>query len=180
MANQDLPHGLRYLRRRGGGPFQVATMVKLAAFGTAIFKQDVVIEKAGSSTEGKVVEPWASATPGTTFPSGVSFTYSPLSTRAVHFINIDPQAIFEGQDNNDTDGFTAANEGLNVNVEAGAGSATTKISGHELDESTIATTAALDCKILGLYPALDNAYGSWARIEVLFNQHRGNALAAGV
>ncbi len=180
MANVDNPHGLRYLRRQGGGPFLTDVMTKLAAFGTAIFKQDAVIEKAGSSVSGKVVEPWASATPGTTFASGVAMTYGALSTLTTHFINVDPQAIFEAQDNNDTDGFTAANEGLNVNIEAGAGSTTNKISGHELDESTIAVTAALDCKILGLYRAQDNAYGSWARIEVIFNQHRRNPLAAGV
>lgn len=180
MANEDRPHGLAPIGRIGGGPIWVrGDFNKLAAFATGIFENDVVMQKAGDATFGKVVEPGLT-TPGTTLPSGVAMNFAAASVASVHFIITDPWAIFEMQDNNDTDGFTAANEGLNANIETNAGGSVTHLSGGELDESTIATTSTLDLHILGLYNDPKNAYGSFSRVEVIFNKHRMFPSSAGV
>jgi len=179
MANTDNPHGLAILRRHGGGPVETKWFTKLANFGTAIFKNDTVMQKAGDATSGAIIEPGLT-TPGTTLPSGVSANYGAVSTLTSHMVYTDWDAVFEAQDNNDTDGFTAANNGLNGNIECNAGSTTTKLSGHELDESTFNTSGSRDVKLLGLFPDPTNAYGSWARVEVIFNQHRMGYGVAGV
>ena len=93
---------------------------------------------------------------------------------------VSPDCLYEAQDNADTDGFAAADLGLNVNLELNAGSSTTKISGHELDESTVDVTASLDVHMIELFNVPDNAHGSHARIVVMFNKHRMNPVAVGV
>lgn len=175
MANVDNPHGLRPLGRvLGGGEAEIQWMQKDASEGTAIFIWDAVNREADGNLDA------ASATPGTTLYSGVSLNYGAASTLTDHAIIISPDALFEAQDNSDTDGFAAADMGLNVNLELNAGSSISQISGHELDESTINTTNSLDMKLLRLYPVVDNAYGAFGRFEVMFNKHRMAAGVAGV
>src|SRR6185503_789078 len=162
MANVDNPHGLAVIRRRGGGPLETQVMRKLVGFGTAIFKNDVVMQKAGDATYGAVVEPGLT-TPGTTQPSGVALHWDAASHAADIWVFTDWDVVMEAQDNNDTDGFTQANKGLNGNIECSAGNATTKLSGHELDESTF-NTATRDVHLIDLFKDPNNAYGSWARV----------------
>lgn len=167
MANRDNPHGLLPVGRTlHGGPGMVMERSKPATDGTAIFLFDAVaIATAGAITAGR----------GAAF-MGVALNGGALSTLTNHLIIADPLAVFDVQDNDDTDGVTEANIGKNADLECNAGSATTGISGHELDESSINTTNTLDVMILGLVNAPDNAYGEHARVEVVFNRH---ALAIG-
>jgi hypothetical protein len=175
MANRDNPHGLRPLMRTlGGGYPTVQMMQKDASEGAAIFMWDAVNREADGNIEAN------SATPGTTKFSGVSLNHGAASTLTNHVVITSPSAVFEAQDNNDTDGFTDADMGLNVNIELNAGSSTTKISGHELDESTANTTATLDLKMLQLLQVPDNAAGAWSRVEVIFANHRMASATAGV
>lgn len=175
MANRDNPHGLRPLMRTlsGGVPF-TQEFDKDASEGTAIFQWDAVNREADGNIEA------ASATPGTTLYSGVSLNYGAASTLTKHIVIAAPDAVFEAQDNADTDGFAAADMGLNVNLELNAGSASTRLSGHELDESTVDTTNSLDMKLLQLLTVPDNAHGAWGRYEVVFNKHRMYGGVAGV
>lgn len=175
MANVDNPHGLRPLMRTlSGGCPTIQWMQKDASEAAAIFQWDAVNREADGNIEAN------SATPGTTLYSGVSLNHGAAATLTDHAVVVSPDAVFEAQDNSDTDGFAAADLGLNVNIELNAGSATTKISGHELDESTVATTATLDLKLLALLNTPDNAHGAFSRIEVVFNKHRMNPAVAGV
>jgi hypothetical protein len=162
------------MRTLSGGFPVVQLMQKDAAEGTAIFQWDAVNREADGNIEAN------SATPGTTLFSGVSLNHGAASTLTDHLVVVSPDAVFEAQDNNDTDGFTAADMGLNVNIELNAGSSTTKISGHELDESTANTTSTLDLHMLDLLNVPDNAAGAWSRVEVVFNKHRMNPAVAGV
>lgn len=177
MANVDSPHGLAVLRRRGGGPLETEVFKKLVGDGVAMCKGDVCRQAAGDATFGPVITSGLT-TPGTTLATGIALNYSPASTAADIWVWTDWDAVFEMQDNNDTDGFTAANNGLNGNIECTA--STGKTSAHELDESTIATSAARDVKCVALFAAIDNAYGSWARVECQWNQHRKGYGVAGV
>lgn len=170
MPNVDNPHGLRPLYRLGGGNPAVEEFDKVVGYGTAIFIHDAVNRVADGSIE-------VSATPGTTLWSGVALNHGAASTATKHLVLVDPSMVFEAQDNDDTDGLAAEDMGLNINIEKGAGSATTKISGHELDESTLDVTNSLDLHVLKLLAVPDNDYGEHARVEVMFNKHR---LAPGV
>lgn len=173
MANVDHPHGLRPLMRSWtGGPVQAVQFQKAAATGTAIFMNDAVY----AGTANKIIPGRDNTVPFV----GVALNYGAASTLTTHQVIADPFAVFECQDNDDSDGVAAADLGKNANIEANAGSATTKVSGHELDESTIAVTATLDLQMLGILDVPDNALGEHCRVEVIFNRHYFNKGREGV
>jgi hypothetical protein len=93
---------------------------------------------------------------------------------------ISPDAEYVAQDNADTDGFVDGDQGLNADLEFNAGSSTTFVSGHEVDESTWDTTNTLDVKTHGLWPDPNNAYGANADIIITINKHRLANAVAGV
>lgn len=174
MANRDNPHGLHPLMRTmGGGVPRVDYFAKVVGYGTALFIGDAVFRVADGSID-------KSGTPGTTAYSGVNLNWGAASTATNHVVIISPNALFEAQDNNDSDGTAEADMGLNANLELNAGSATTLISGHEIDESTENTTSTLDVHLLGKLNVPDNAYGGWCRVEIMFNKHRMAPATAGI
>lgn len=175
MANRDNPHGLRPLMRTMSGGFPVIEQfTKDAAEAAAIFIFDAVNQEADGNIEAN------SATPGTTLYTGVSLNHGAASKETKHLVIVSPDAVFEAQDNNDTDGIAAADIGLNANIELNAGNANTLISGHEIDESTAATTNSLDVKLLKKLDVPDNEFGPWCRVEIMFNKHRRAPGVAGV
>ena len=64
-----------------------------------------------------------------------------------------------------------ANIGKNADIIGTGGSTTTGVSTMELDSSTIADTAALNLKIVGLYSVPGNALGDFAVVVVKINEH---------
>lgn len=175
MANVDNPHGLRpIMRTMSGGCPVIEQFFKDASEAAAIFIFDAVNQEADGNIEAN------SATPGTTLYSGVSLNYGAALTLTPHLVIVSPDAVFEAQDNNDTDGTAAVDMGLNGNIELNAGSALTQISGHELDESTFNTTNSLDVKLLKKLDVPDNDFGSFCRVEIMFNKHRRAPGVAGV
>ena len=77
-------------------------------------------------------------------------------------------------------GFVAADVGKNADVVGTGGSTTTGVSTMELSSSTLATTAALNLKTVGLYNVPGNEYGSFAVVVVKINEHvYGSAGVAG-
>lgn len=168
MANVDNPHGFNFVGMDGPGfPF-IQGFAKAVGYGTAIFQGDAVHRVADGSIEAAS----SNFTPGTTAISGIALDYGALSTATNHSVIVSVNALFEAQDNNDTDGTAAADLGINVNLEANAGSTTTLQSGHELDESTENVSASRDFHMLALLNVPDNAHGSFARIVVKSNIHR--------
>ena len=166
MANRDNPHGLMPIGRTidGGEPL-IKSFSKDASEATALFVWDVVNREAdGNLADG--------GTPGTTTYTGVNLNYGAGSALTTHLVVVSPGALFVAQDNNDTNGFDAADMGLNVNFEFNAGSTDTLISGHELDESTVNTTSTLDAKMLEIWDKPDNAAGANVDVVVLINKHR--------
>lgn len=70
--------------------------------------------------------------------------------------------------------------GMNADVVGTGGSTTTGVSSMELDSSTIAKTAALNLKIVGLYDVPGNSFGTNAVVVVKINEHLyGSAGVAG-
>lgn len=170
MANRDNPHGLAPLMRNlSGGTPSIGYYGKDAS-ATAIFINDAVM----MDNDGYIN---AQGTPGSMYILGVSMNYGATLTATEHVVMDDPGALFEAQDNADTDGFAVTDMGLEANLELNAGSATTFISGHELDESSAHATNILDVKILKLLDCPDNAYGANGRYEIMVNKHfRGQAV----
>ena len=68
-------------------------------------------------------------------------------------------------------GFVAADVGKNADVIGTGGSTTTGVSTMELNSSTLATSAALNLKTVGLYNVPGNEYGSFAVVVVKINEH---------
>jgi hypothetical protein len=82
----------------------------------------------------------------------------------------DPNQLFVVQ----ADGsVTQANIGKNADPTASTtGSTYSGISNGSLGSSSIAKTAALTFKIVGLYDTPTNAFGSYAQVVVKLNQHQ--------
>ena len=85
-------------------------------------------------------------------------------------VNDDPAQLFVVQ----ADGVVAqANIGKNADPTASTtGSTTSGVSNGSLSSASIAKTAALTFKIVGLYDVPDNALGSYAVVVVKLNQHQ--------
>jgi hypothetical protein len=176
LSNVNNPHGLRpMMRTLDGGEISLFPFTKLAAYGTGIFQWDVVNRVTGGALQ-------AGGTPGTTLWSGVALNYSPASTLATIQTIISTAAVYEAQDGNLLAGITAAMIGQNANINVStAGSATRpNLSGHVIDDNTVAVTASLDLHLLNLFADPNNAAGPHARVEVMFNKHRMANVAAGV
>ena len=107
------------------------------------------------------------------YPGSVNITQGKIIADVLD----DPNQLFIIQN----DGTSAATDyGKNADVVMGTGSTTTGVSGMELDTSTIAKTAALNVKIVGLWDVPNNAVGANAVVVVKINEHLyGSAGVAG-
>jgi len=107
------------------------------------------------------------------YPGSVNITQGKIVADVID----DPNQLFIIQN----DGTSAATDyGKNADVVVGTGSTTTGVSGMELDTSTIATTAALNLKVVGLWDVPSNAVGANAVVVVKINEHLyGSAGVAG-
>lgn len=176
MANLDNPHGLEYVGMDGPGIEWHQVFTKVVGLGTAIFKNDACQRVSGGAIE-------AGGTPGTTFITGVSRVYSAASTADTNVVlNVSSMALYEAQDNKATNGIVAADLGLNANLEYNAGSTTTQISGHEINETGTAVTNTLDVHLIEFLDVPDNdpLGAGWNRIVIKINQHRYGHTVVGV
>ena len=107
------------------------------------------------------------------YPGSVNIT----SGKIVADVVDDPNQLFLVQCDA---GFVAANVGNNADVVGTGGSTTSGISTMELNSSTLATTAALNLKVVGLYNDVNNEFGTNAVVVVKINEHvYGSAGVAG-
>ena len=107
------------------------------------------------------------------YPGSVNITSGVITADVID----DPNQLFTIQCD---EGFVQANIGKNADVVGTGGSTTTGQSTMELDSSTIANTAALNLKIVGLLDVPGNAFGTNAVAVVKINEHLyGSAGVAG-
>lgn len=107
------------------------------------------------------------------YPGSVNIT----SGKIIADVIDDPNQLFLIQCD---EGFVAADVGKNADVVGTGGSTTSGISTMELDSSTLATTAALNLKVVGLYNDVNNEFGTNAVVVVKINEHvYGSAGVAG-
>jgi len=188
MANTDNPHGLASLGiTLAGGPVQLFPYTKDASETGAIFVNDLVNQETDGCIEA------ASISAGSTLNLGVNIgPYVPANAAAkVCLINIDPNALYEAQDNASAGpvsgtGTLQSEMGLNANVVYASGNAATGISATEININTAAVTAGLDLKLIRLLDIFDaltgakNAWGPWARIVVMINNSTFKLPATGL
>lgn len=200
MANVDRPQGLRPVRYASGAPYNGAVNMYLipSADGTATFVGDLVkpytsggaaaLYVNGINCEGMpTVIQSAAGDPSIGVIVGflpdvtnLNTKHRAASTNRIALVADDPNLLFEIQEVSGGTALTAAEVGLNADVVVGAGSTTTGMSGMELDNSTEATTAGLNLRIIGLSPAPDNNYGEHAKWLVMLMDHSLRAGVAGV
>jgi len=107
------------------------------------------------------------------YPGSVNIT----SGKIVADVVDDPNQLFLVQCDA---GFVAADVGKNADVIGTSGSTTSGISTMELNSSTLAVTAALNLKVVGLYNDVNNEFGTNAVVVVKINEHvYGSAGVAG-
>jgi hypothetical protein len=98
------------------------------------------------------------------YPGSVNITSGKITADVMD----DPNQLFIIQ----VDGaFTQANIGKNADVIGTGGSTTTGVSTMELNSGTIADTAALNLKIVGLWNVPGNEIGTNAVVVVKINEH---------
>ena len=98
------------------------------------------------------------------YPGSVNITSGQINADVLD----DPNQLFLVQCDA---GFVAADVGKNADVIGTGGSTTNGISTMELNSSTLATTAALNLKVVGLYNDVNNEFGTNAVVVVKINEH---------
>ena len=190
MANSDTPKGLKPLRYLSGAPYNGKVRMYLlpSSDGTATFIGDAVTLAGGGGAAGTVVYGYdvegmptikqaaAGSTPvGVVVdflpnPDSLAPNYRTSSTNRIALVCDDPNVVFEVQEDSVTSTLAATDIGTNADITVGSGSTTTGISAMELDSTTTSTVTAT-LRVLGLVRRPDNAIGSHAKWEVIFNEH---------
>lgn len=191
MANVDKAYGLRALGNLSatGSQKQFGYQIADNQAG-AIFQGDLVTLKDGyilqfnpaSHTAAVGVFNGVFYTDPTTgkptyknyYPGSVNITTGIISADVID----DPNQLFVIQADEDV---VQADFGKNADVVVGTGSTTTGVSAMELDSSTIATTAALNLKLVAKWDIPSNELGSAnTQVVVKINEHLyGSAGVAG-
>lgn len=190
MANADTPFGLRPLEYLNGSPYNgksrmyripntdtnayaIGDPVALVGSADAAGVADVILGTAGSAVCGVIV-----GTRGTKYgaavvdPAGLDTTVIPGTKTKSYYVLVadDPNIVFEVQEVSGGTALTSAAVGLNANLVAGTNNGYS--SGWEVDNSTEATTATLNVKLLGLVQRSNNAFGEHAKWLVTINNHQ--------
>jgi hypothetical protein len=98
------------------------------------------------------------------YPGSVNITTGKIVADVID----DPSQLFLIQADED---IVQADIGKNADVVGTGGNTVTGVSSMELDSSTIADTAALNLKIVGLWNVPGNALGDFAVVVVKINEH---------
>ena len=190
MANIDAAFGLRPIGKVGSGVQNMGTTMYTIEdnYGTAIFKGDHVLQSGGYVIKGTAsgatilgvfngcfyIDPTSKKpTYSNYYPGSINVTSAGSisgSTNIDAYIYDDPYMLFEAQ----CDGTIAKTDiGKNTDTVLTAGSTVNGLSKNEIDDSTEATTAGLQVKIIGITkdPENDDASSANANLYVMFNEH---------
>ena len=190
MANIDAAFGLRPIGKVGSGVQNMGTTMYTIEdnYGTAIFKGDHVLQSGGYVIKGTAsgatilgvfngcfyIDPTSKKpTYSNYYPGSINVTSAGSisgSTNIDAYIYEDPYMLFEAQ----CDGTLAKTDiGKNTDTVLTAGSTVNGLSKNEIDDSTEATTAGLQVKIIGITkdPENDDASSANANWYVMFNEH---------
>jgi len=189
MANADRPNGFRPVGTLSGAPYN-GQMRKFYT-DTDCFLGDLMIQDAASVTGGSdgAYQGVTRATSGTASlvigavvgwepdPDNLTRPYHAGSSTLAVYLCVDPNVVFECQDNGAATLIVAADVGLNYDIVVTAGTTATGVSNMEVDSGTAgATTAATPVKLVGITDRPDNEVGvANAKLLVTLNTHVYNA-----
>ncbi len=179
MPNANAPFGLMPVRDGASAPYNDGTdpYALLAADNTAVYRGDPVVISGTADAMGVSSVTLATAGAGNRV-TGVVVGFSPnpgivaagyrLGGNEVHaLVEHNPDAEYEIMCSGN---LAAADIGANANLIAGTGGNAYNMSGWMLDSSSIATTATLQLRIVGLARRPDNEFGQYAIARVRINQ----------
>lgn len=185
MANTNGPFGFRPVRLAGGGDVRTTEYSIASSLGTAIYLGDPV-QMTGTGTN--IAHAEGGNVDNIGVFAGCSYVneqgrptwshYWPansLFTKVVAYVWDDPNLIFEAQ----ADTLAEGDIGALADWDDGTGSSLTGLSGRSLVASSTGTTGK-SMRILRLTPIPDNAYGAYAKVEVMFVEHVLKGVVAGV
>ena len=189
MANIDRPNGFRPVGTLSSSSYN--GQIRKFYTDTNCFLGDLMIQDAASVTGGSdgAYQGVTRATSGTASlaigvvvgwevdPDNLGAVYhAGSSTRAV-YLEVDPNTIYECQDNGAATLIAAADVGLNYDIVVTAGDTGTGVSNMEVDSGTAgAVTAATPVKLIGIVDRPDNTIGEAnAKLLVTLNTHTYNA-----
>ncbi len=200
MANTDRPGGLSPVMYRNGTPWNgggqvyclpstntdaiaVGDPVVLAGSADANGIPTIALATAGTGNAvlGAVVSGAGSSIYAGAYgvPAESPVVIPATKTRAYYVLVCDdPNVIFEAQEDSDGGAIAVASVGLNINLIAGTNNG--YISQWELDSSSVATGATLQCKLLRAAFRSDNAVGTNCKWWVTINNHVFAAGVAGI
>lgn len=212
MANTNLVNGFRPVKYLSGAKWngQARPYVIAAGDGTATFIGDfvklaggldeatglptVVQATASGAVVGAIVgmEPDFGDAMGSSwfmFKGSVDLDvpiYRRASTRRVVWVADDPNLLFEGQEDGDSDPLEEEDISLNVDFIVGSGSTTTGASGMQIDSSSHSATATVPLKLMEVVRRVDNewvtngqAYTRWI-VKINNHQYGSGTGTAGV
>lgn len=185
MANTNGAYGLKPLRHLSGGCIRMSEYSIASAYDTNVFTGDPV-EMTGT---GKNI---ALAAADNADSIGVfagcryvdasgqvqNSQYWPadtVATEIVAFVYDDPQIVYSAQSTT----VAAADIGQLADWDGTAGNTATGNSGNQVDGTSYAATGGA-LRVLGLIPSPDNAYGAYAKVEVMFAEHALSGVVSGV
>src|SRR3990167_4986816 len=191
MANTNRPFGFVPVGQLDGSPFNNKLTPYLFSASNAVYLGDPVKHGGGSGAaatfvnginfEGKPTADGAAA--GDTNLIGVVVAFSPLqndltvlhkaadAVDRIGYVAGATDTIFEVQADNGAAAYAAGDIGENADMIAwAAGNATSGISAVELDSSDHKTATA-QFRTLRLAPRPDNAFGDYAKLWVVINEH---------
>lgn len=201
MANTNTPWGLKPVKSLISGDYDgrgnvyhiissdstnsyyVGDVVKLSGTGDANGIPGVTKYAAGDASAGSGINgagpvgvivaigtnpngPWIT-------PSDLTKTYRPQTTALEYYCLVadDPFLIFEAQEGGSGTALAATAIGNNCNLSITAAQSTGFVSSTILDNSTEAATIGLDVRLLGLSRTPGNAFGYYAKWQVMLNSH---------
>src|SRR4051812_12624878 len=185
MANVNSPFGLTPINSLSGsswnGQGNVYTIP--ANQGTAVGIGDPVLALGTSTTNADgTITPDVKIAATTDVFTGVvvavlpdsrdSTIYRAASTLRRVLVCDDPLALYVVQEGTGGTALTSAKINQNISLSIGSPSTTTGRSGATIDNSTVQTTNTLAMKIMGFFPAPDNAIGDSCRWIVKINRSR--------
>lgn len=181
MANVDAAFGFVPIRHLSGYAARANKYTIGSGYATSIFNGDAVI----IASDGEVEQAAATNVNIIGVFAGVSYTASDgsyvyseywpantVGTNIIAYVYDDPYTVYKVQ----SAGAPAqTNIQNNADIVVGTGSTITGQSAMEISGTMATGTAA--CRILALYDAPDNAFGTNAVMEVIFNEHLLRATA---
>lgn len=195
MANVIRKRGFRPIRHLDGSAYNDSSMQYYCTESTATFIGDVVNFSGTSGTAGtvvsgidvegmKIVQHSTNTTGGTNIAGVVvgfvpvttlPGNYRPASTNQVVLVCVNPDVIYEVQEDGDTTPLTSSMMGNNIALVSGVGSTVTGASAYAIDSTATSTAATYPFKLLGLVKRPDNAFNTggslvdMAKFEVILN-----------